>query len=101
VLENKKKIESLQIMTVLLDRYPKLMNSTANLNTSILVAALEKNKPEIVKLLIERGADPNQATSDKGNQRRYSQRRHPCISLLGYSTKQSQRRCIGILFGSC
>ena len=41
------------------------MNSTANLNTSILVAALEKNKPEIVKLLIERGADPNQATSDK------------------------------------
>jgi len=52
VLENKKKQQALHIMTVLLDRYPDLCDSTASLNTSILVAALEKNKLDLAKLLL-------------------------------------------------
>lgn len=90
VLENKKKQQALQIMTVLLDKHPELRDSTASLNISILMSALEKNKLELVKLLLERGADPNQASSDLSTSRVI--RRGNATAFSSAHTQQTYRR---------
>ena len=52
------------MMKLILDKHPSLVNSTASNNKSVLMAAIEKTKTDIVKLLLERGANPNQPLAD-------------------------------------
>lgn len=65
--ENKKK-NSYMTLSLILDEYPQLVNSTASNNRNLLMAAIEKYKPDLVKVLLERGADPNQPLGDSRNQ---------------------------------
>jgi ankyrin repeat protein len=67
IIDNKKKEEGVAMMTIILDCHPSLANSTASNNKSLLIAAVEKCKPELVKVLLEKGANPNQSLSDTRN----------------------------------
>lgn len=55
------------MLSMILDANPQMVNSTASNNQSILMATLEKNKLELAKILIEKGANLNQALSDSRN----------------------------------
>lgn len=65
-IENKRAEEGENILKLLIEREPKLVNQEAG-NQTLLTAAIRRGKSELVKLLLESGADPNWQVPDTGN----------------------------------
>lgn len=65
-VENKSREDGENILRQLLQKEPAMVNQQAG-NQTLLIAAIRKGKVELVKLLLDAGADPNWQVPDTGN----------------------------------